>query len=169
MRRFTLVVGVVILVLAFALGVANAADKFAYIDLTRVFSEYSKTKDYDKVLGDKEQVYTNERDKKVEEIKQFQNKLNLLSDKEKEAKKTELENKVKALQDYDRQKQTDLRKEQDDKMKDILKDIEAAVKQYSEKQGYTMVFNDRVLVYQDKSLDITSQILDILNKGSKKP
>jgi Skp family chaperone for outer membrane proteins len=160
-------VGITIFVLGIVLSVASAADKFAYVDLTRVFSEYSKTKDYDKVLGDKEQAYTNERDKKVEEIKQFQNKLSLLSDKEKESKKTELENKVKALQEYDRQKQTDLRKEQDDKMKDILKDIEAAIKQYSEKQGYTMVFNDRVLVYEDKNLDITAQIIDILNKGKK--
>ena len=32
-------------------GVAQAADKFAYIDLSRTFSEYNKTKDYDKVLS----------------------------------------------------------------------------------------------------------------------
>ncbi len=156
----------VILSLTVLMGVAKAADKFAYVDLGRIFSEYSKTKDYDKVLGDKEQLYTTERDKKVADIKQLQDKYNLLSDKEKEAKKSELETKVKALQEFDRQKQTDLRKEQDEKMKEILKDIEAAIKQYSEKEGYTMVFNDRVLVYQVKNLDITNQIVSIVNKGA---
>ena len=50
--------------------------------------------------------------------------MNLLSDKEKETKKAELETKIKGLQEFDRQKQTDLRKEQDEKMKEILKDIE---------------------------------------------
>lgn len=53
-------------------------------------------------------------------------------------------------------------------MKEILKDIEETVKKYAEKEGYTFVFNDRVLVYQDKSYDITSKIIDILNKAYKK-
>jgi outer membrane protein len=145
-------------------GTAMAADKFAYVNLTKIFGEYSKTKDYDKVLGDKENIYNNERDKKVNEIKQLQEKFNLLSDKEKEAKKGDIEAKIKALQEYDRTKQTDLRKDQDEKMKDILKDIETAIKGYALKNGYTMVFNDRVLVYQDKSMDITEPIIKIINK-----
>jgi len=147
------------------MGSAQAADKLGYIDLSRTFTEYSKTKGYDKTLSDKEKTYTDERDKKVADLKAFQDKLNLLNDKEREAKKDELANKVKAFQDYDRQKQTELRKEQDERMKEILKDIEEAVKKYSEKEGYTFIFNDRVLVYQNKTLDITNQIIDILNKG----
>jgi len=146
------------------MGAANAADKFAYVDLSRIFSEYGKTKDYDKTLTEKENAYNSDREKKVNEVKQLQDKMNLLSDKEKESKKTELTGKIKSLQELDRQKQTDLRKEQDEKMKEILKDIEDAVKQYAAKENYTMVFNDRVLVYQDKSLDITDKVIDILNK-----
>ena len=157
-----------IFVLTFLLKAAQAADKFAYVDLSKIFSEYGKTKEYDKALSDKEAVYNSEREKKTSEVKQLQDKMNLLSDKEKDAKKQDLEAKIKALQDFDREKQTDLRKEQDEKMKVILKDIEEAIKQHSEKEGYTLVFNDRVLVYQAKSMDITDKIVDILNKGSKK-
>jgi len=149
-------------------GVAFAADKFGYVDLSRLFSEYGKTKDYDKALTEKQNVYEAERVKKVGDVKQFQEKLNLLSEKEKESKQADMQAKVKTLQEYDRQKQTDLRKEQDEKMKEILKDIEEAVKKYAEKEGYTMVFNDRVLVYQAKSLDITNKISSILNSGYKK-
>jgi Skp family chaperone for outer membrane proteins len=168
MRQTSVFVLGVILGLTLFIGVANAADKFAYVDLARIFSEYSKTKDYDKVLGDKQNAYETERDKMVNEIKQFQDKMNLMSDKEKEAKKADLENKIKNLQEFDRQKQTDLRKEQDEKMKELLKDINDVIKGYSEKEGYTMVFNDRVLVYQDKNLDITEKIIGLVNKGSKK-
>ena len=156
-----------ILNLVLFLGCAQAADKFGCIDLSRTFSEYGKTKGYDKTLSDKEKVYTDERDKKVAELKAIQDKLNLLNDKEREAKKGELETKMKTFQDYDRQKQEDLRKEQDEKMKEVLKDIEEAVKKYSEKEGYTMIFNDRVLVYQNKTMDITNQIIEALNKTSK--
>jgi len=168
MRKLAVILAGIFLGSTLLAGAAFAVDKFAYVDLSKIFSEYKKTKDYDKVLGDKEQVYTSERDKKVNDVKALQEKMNLLSDKEKAAKKTDLENKVKDLQEYDRLKQTDLRKEQDEKMKEILKDIEDAVKQCSAKDGYTFVFNDRVLVYQDKSLDITDKVLEILNKGAKK-
>jgi outer membrane protein len=145
-------------------GISYAADKFGYVDLTRVFGEFYKTKDYDKALGEKQSVYEAERQKMVDEVKSFQDKMKLLSDKEKESKQADLQNKIKNLQEYDRQKQTDLRKEQDEKMKELLKDINDAVKVYAEKEGYTMVFNDRVLVYQDKTLDITDQIVTIVNK-----
>ena len=118
-------------------GIAHAADKFAYVDLGRSFSEYNKTKDYDKVLGAKGDVYTSDMQKKESEVKSFKDKFDLLSDKEKEAKKSELDTKMKTLEDYSRQKQTDLRKEQDEKMKEILKDIEGTIKQYSEKEGYS--------------------------------
>ncbi len=168
MRKAGIFFWAIIFGLALSSAAASAAEKFAYVDLTKIFSEYTKTKDYDKVLGDKQNAYESERDKLVAEVKGFQDKLNLLSDKDKEAKKGELENKIKNLQEFDRQKQGDLRKEQDERMKELLKDINDAIKKFAEKEGYTMVFNDRVLVYQDKSLDITDKIVAIVNKGSKK-
>jgi len=166
MKKAAMVLGAGFLVSTILTGAAFAADKFGTVDLARTFSEYKKTKDYDKALGDREQVYTAERDKKVNELKQLQDKLNLLSEKEKEAKKNDLDTKVKDFQEFDRQKQTDLRKEQDEKMKELLKDIEDAVKQYSEKEGFTMVFNDRILVYQNKAMDITDKVIEILNKDT---
>lgn len=168
MRRTTWVFLGAVIGLILLVGTARAVEKFAYVDLSRIFSEYGKTKDYDKVLVEKESGYEAERNKKVDEVKQLQDKINLLSEKEKTAKKPELETKVKALQDFDRQRQTDLRKEQDEKMKELLKDIEEAVKQHAEKEGYSMVFNNRVLVYENKTMDITAKVIQILNKGYKK-
>lgn len=167
-RSSVFLLGLTLIILTATNGAFAAADKFAYVDLSRIFSEYGKTKEYDKVLADKEQAYNSERTKKINDIKQFQDKINLLSDKEKEAKKGDLENKIKNLQEFDRQQQTDLRKDQGDKMKELLKDIENAVKQYAEKEGYTMVFNDRVLIYQAKDMDITDKVVAILSKSYKK-
>ena len=169
MKRVGTGLWVAIFGLFFLVGIASAADKFAYVDLSRIFSEYNKTKDYDKTLEGRETTYQSERDKKVGEVKQLQEKMDLLGEKEKENKKLDFQTRVKTLQDFDRQQQTDLRKDQDEKMREILKDIEDAVKQYAEKEGYTLVFNDRVLVYQVKSLDITDKIIEIVNKGYKKP
>lgn len=168
MKQARVVLWAVIFGLMILVNIGFAADKFGYVDLSRIFSEYQKTKDYDKTLQGKTDAYESERQKKADEVKQLQDKINLLSDKEKEGKKPDLEAKIKAFQEYDRQKQTDLRKEQDEKMKEILKDIDDSIKKYSQAQGYTLVFNDRVLVYQDKALDISDKITADLNKGYKK-
>lgn len=168
MRKVTFAAMGLFLCTLFLTSGAFAAEKFAYVDLSRLFSEYGKTKEFDKVLNDKQNSYRSEIDKKTNEVKQYQDKLNLLSDKEKENKKGEFESKVKSLQDFERQKLTDLRKEQDERMKEIFKDIEDAVKEYAQKEGYTLVFNDRVFVYQSKNMDITDKVIVILNKNYKK-
>jgi len=168
MKRTTVSLLLFMFVFSFLAGVAQAADKFAYIELRRIFDEYSKTKDYDKVLEQKESAYSGERDKKVNEIKQIQDKIGLLSDKEKNAKSGDLQAKIKVLQETDRQKLADLRKESNEKRVEIMKDIEAAIKAYSEKEGYTVVFNEVGVLYNVKSLDITDKVLDVLNKGYKR-
>ncbi len=164
MKKLVLVVAAALLGMFVVTGSVYAQDKLAYIDLSRAFSEYNKTKDYDKKLTEKENSYVSERDKKVGEFNTLRDKFALLSDKDKEAKKGELESKAKVLKDFVTQKEEDLRKEQEEKMKEILKDIQEAVKSYSEKSGITIVFNDRVLVYQNKSMDITDNVIAILNK-----
>ena len=155
-----------ILGVAFFIAQAQAADKLGYVDLSKLFDAYNKTKEYDKILEEKQKAYEGEREKKVNEVKQIQDKLNLLTDKEKEAKKADLEQKIQELQGFDRDKTQDLRKERDKKMQDILKDIENAIAEYAKKEGFTLVFNDRVLVYQDKALDITGNVAKILQNYS---
>ncbi|MDD5043970.1 MAG: OmpH family outer membrane protein [Candidatus Omnitrophica bacterium] len=166
MKRVLLVLAIALL-LALPAKMCMAADKVGHVNLTKLFDEYGKTKEYDAILTGKEKAYESEREKKVNDIKQIQEKYNLLSDKEKAAKKTELENKVKALQEFDNQKQTELLKDRDERVKEILKDIENAVKQYSLSQGYTLILNDRILVYQTADSDITEQVLKILRGGYK--
>ena len=167
MKRFAGIVLGGLLGLFLLSGVAFAADKFAYVDLSKTFSEYSKTKDYDKTLTEKEKVYTAERDKKANDLKQLRDKISLLTDKEKESKAADFQTKVKAFQDFVSQREGDLRKEQDERMREIMKDIQESVKKISEKEGYTLVFNDRVLVYSDKSYDITDKVIAALNNPKK--
>jgi Skp family chaperone for outer membrane proteins len=164
MRKLTVFLVVLLVGIFLTSGVVFAADKLACIDLSRAFSEYNKTKDYDKKLTDKEKAFVAERDKKVNEFNAFRDKFTLLSDKEKEAKKAEFESKAKVLKDFLTQKEEELRKEQEEKMKEILNDIQDAVKAHAEKSGVTLVFNDRVLVYQAKVMDITDSVIEILNK-----
>lgn len=148
-------------------GSAQAAEKLGYVSIEKVGDAYLKAKDYMKVLEDKEATYSGEIDKKRNEVKQFQDKMNMLSEKEKEAKSGELETKIKALQELAKQKQSDLRKEQLDKTIELSKDIKEAITKLAEKEGFTIIFDAAALAYQPKGMDVTDQVIDILNKGYK--
>ena len=63
----------------------------------------------------------------------------------------------------------DLRKDRDEKLKEILQDIEKVVQSYAQKNGYDFVLNDRVLLYGAASADITQDIVELLNSGYKQP
>lgn len=169
MKKAAVVLWGFVFVLTFSVGLALAAEKFAYVDVLRIASEYNKAKEYNKSIEGKATTYEAEIDKKAAEIKQLQEKMNLLSDKEKEAKKTEIETKFKGLQDFKRQKEIDLRKEDFENTKEVVQDIKTAIKQSAEKDGYTLVFDDRALVYQaSKDMDITDKVIGSLNKNYTK-
>lgn len=167
MKKRLAVILVVLLGIVF-LNSALAAEKMGTVDVGKLFDEYQKTKEYDKGLEQKADAYEKDRDAKISEIKQMQDKLGLLADAEKEKKQKELEDKIKSAREFTLTKESELKKERDDRLKEVLKDIEAAVKLYAEKEGYAMIFNDRVFVYYNKANDITDKVLAALQENYKK-
>ena len=141
--------------------------KMATIDLSRAFDEYEKTKQSDKVLEGKGNEKKAERDKKVTEIKKLKGEMDLLSDEGKQEKQAMIDQKVKELQQFDREVRDGLRGERDQMVREILKDIDQVIQEYGNEQGYTIILNDRVLLYKDKNLDLTEEIIKRLNKGKE--
>ena len=164
MKTFKLVLcAVFILALSSSNAFSQAAVKLAYVDLSKLFDEYYKTKDYDKVLEAKSKTYESERNAKIEKIRDSQGKLAALADDKKATVEQEVEKLKTDLIEYDRQKKTELNKERNDKIREILLEIEKVVSGYAEKEGYTMILNDRVLIYGNQTLDQTEPILKLLN------
>ena len=145
-----------------------AADKIGYVDLSRVFDEYLKTKDFDKSLEAKGAQKQVERDRLVNEVKKLRDESELLSAKAKEEKQAVIDDKIKALQDFDRITRDALRKERDVMVRDILKEIEVVIQDFGKAQGYGYIFNDRVLVYKSEGNDLTSQVIKVLNDNYAK-
>ena len=142
--------------------------KVGYVDLSKVFDEYGKTKEYDAVLEKKHTEYEDARNKKLDKIREAQGKLALLKEDEK-AKLQESIDKDKAdLLEFDRQQQTDLKKQRDEKVREILLEIEKIVHDFAEKEKYALILNDRVLIYGDKTMDLTEKVLKLLNDTTKK-
>lgn len=165
MKKSAVVLGVVLGLgfLALSQAVHAAADKIGYVDLARVFDDYLKTKDFDKSLESKGAAKQAERDKMVNEVKKLRDEAELLSAKAKDDKQVQIDEKIKALQDFDRTTRDALKKERDVMVRDILKEIETVIQNYGKSQGYGFVFNDRVLVYKTESSDLTAPVIKALN------
>lgn len=143
----------------------------ATINLNLLFGEYQKTKDYDKKLEAEQKVKESARAKKIDEVKALQQKQALTNEKDKEKIQNQIDEKMASLQEFDRAANTDLRKLFDELRIEILKDIEKAIREYSQKEGFSIIFNDRYLLYSDEQLDLTRDLIKILNDkypGAKK-
>lgn len=147
---------------------AAKADKIGYVDLSRLFDEYHRTKEYDKVLEAKHSEYEKQSKEKIEKIRESQGKLALLKEDKKISLGEEIESMKAELLEYDRQKKTDLTKNRNEKIREILLEIEKVVSDFAEKKGYAVILNDRVLIYGNPSDDLTDQILKNLNLNKSK-
>ncbi len=140
-----------------------AAGKTAFVDVAKVFDTYQKTKDNDQVLQATGKKKEEERETLVKEIRQMKDELVLLADDAKAKKQEELNNKVRALEEFDRATRQALGEQRNQVLREIFKDIDDTVKRYGERKGLEFVFNERALLYGAPKFDITQDIITELN------
>ena len=80
----------------------------------------------------------------------------------------DIEKQKDAVIAFDKEKRTELAKRRDDKVKEILTEIQGVVSNIAKQGSYTYVLNDRVMVYGDPQFDITEQVSKTLNDSYKK-
>jgi len=145
-------------------GSANAAgDKLAYMDLGKIFDDYNKTKDLDKQLEAKTSAKQAERDKLVSEIKKMKDDLDMSADKDKAKKQAAVEEKLKKLQDFDKNSREVLRKDRDDMARSVLKEIKDTIDEIGKKEGYKFIFDSRAILFGNDADNLTDRVLKILN------
>ena len=139
-------------------------EKFAYVDIAKVYDNYQMTKDNDRTLQEAGRKKEEERDALVHEIRQLKDEITLLNDSAKAEKQKEIEKKIGTLQDYDQDAKMELGDQRRTIVQDIFKNIDEAVNRYGERKGIDLIFNDKSLLYQNPKYDITEDVLQELNK-----
>ena len=143
---------------------AQEAQKIAFISLSKAFDSYEKTKVVDKELERSGEKKNKERDKLVQKINGLRDEVQLMAKNKREGKERELGDLMRQLQDFDREARVELRRARDDKVKEIFKEMNAVISDYGKKHGYDIIFDDRVLLYASDKIDITKDVIKILNK-----
>lgn len=142
--------------------------KIGYVDIFEVFNEYDKTKDYDKKLEKKKEKVEKDLNVKKEAIKKLQNKLSVVKKEDREKEEEKLNKEIQGYREAERKAMTDIKKERDKKMKNIIEDINKIIRDYAKKNGFSLIVNENAVLYGEKVMDITSEVLRISNQKYKK-
>ena len=142
---------------------AKDVSKVAYIDLAKIFDQYSKTRNSDKDLEEEWEGKKGEIEKMKEEIIKLKDELALLSESAKEKKQENIDRKIRELQDFTKEAKDELTSERNEMVRMILSDIDSVIVEYGKTNSYDLILNERILLYHDDTLDLTDEIIKILN------
>ncbi|MFC1808801.1 OmpH family outer membrane protein [Candidatus Omnitrophota bacterium] len=145
-----------------------AGDKVAYVNVDKLFDDYKKTLDLNEKLDGEIAQRQEEREGMVEAVRRMKDELVLLADENKREKQTEIDEKIRELQQYDEKTREALSEKRNEYMREILVELDEEVKKYGAKMGYDFIYNGRLLLYQKDKYDITDKILSQINDAYKK-
>jgi len=140
------------------------AMKLGYINMRKVFFEYKKTKDSNKVLEKEDEMAKKEIEAKAQEIRKLRDEFDLLSEEAKEKREPELRQRLKELDEFRKSKIEAFIRKKDEMFKEIKDDIMSVAERYAKKNGYDVLFDEAILVYSPEKYDITEDIIKELNK-----
>lgn len=174
-RNWSMLIQIIGLVVVFclsprppALGFASLAWadedlKIGYVSIAKLFDEYERTKRSESVLERKGKQKETELDKRLADLKKLRDGLELLSDEARQARGREINAKADELRRVGIYTQQDLMRERDEVAKRILEQIQKEVDNYAQKHGYSLILDERLLLYGQKVYDVTDEILKSLN------
>lgn len=141
-------------------SLCQAADlKIGYISLGRIFQEYKKVNDSNKQLD----VVKKELKQMIKEIQTLGKNFDQLNEKgQQERSKLIKDKEAKIFRRRD-----ELRKDEDRILREILKDIEQASGEIRKKGKWNYILDDRLIIDGPEDMDLTDQILKLLNKRYK--
>lgn len=138
--------------------------KLGYVDLRKAFYEYEKSKTFDAQLNEVTTKKNDERNKMVEEITKMRDKAALLNDNQKAEAAKQLDAKIGALNEFDRQTRQELLNKKNDMFREIIDDIQKVVEELGKQGGYDYVLDSRNIMFAKPDFDLTAQVLEKLNK-----
>ena len=170
MKKGIIFLGMWIVVLLMPLGLLAQDLKWGYVDVMTAMRQVEKGK---KAFEELQQMKS-KRQKELEqeekdlrtEGEELKAQKTVLSDDAFARKNREFARKQLALQQKLETYEMELMKAQDEKAKDILKDMEVIIKEIAEKRGYEIIFekSGSKLLYANIQNDLTKEVINIYDQ-----
>lgn len=143
-----------------------AGGRIGYVDIERVFEKYQKTIDLNARLQEDRTGKIAERRAMVEGINKLKDEADLLRDEAKKKKEAAVDEKVKALYQFEEKVKREAMQKQARLQEEILGEMRAALAEIGKNEGYDMILavTGDDIGYRSEKLDVTGQVTKVLNK-----
>jgi outer membrane protein len=158
-----------VLIICFAITTTTFAQRYAYVNTDYILKNMPDFTEAQKKIDKMSEEWKAEVEKKQKEIddayRAFQNEQYLMTEDQKKAKILEIENKEKALKDYQKQKfgyEGELFQKRQELIKPIQDKVYDAIEKLAKERGYDFVFdkaNSTTILYADTKNDRSDDIL----------
>lgn len=146
--------------------------KIGYIDIARVFDQYEATDIATAELRKDIEDKRKDVEKRTEDINLLKQKLEtqgmVIKKEEKTRIEEEVEDKIRELKAITERLNRELRQREQKFVRDILEEIQEVVKVYGKDNGYDLILDKREVLYGPEGMDVTSEIVKIINKRLEK-
>lgn len=146
------------------------SEKTGYVESDRLLIEYNKTSTAAKEIEKSTELLRNRFDTLQVELENLQKKftkdLGSFSESERQYKEQEINRKQADVQRYYQNMSEEIRKQDAEVTRKLLKEISEVVKSYGEKHGYDYIYGATTsgnIVYAKPTKDLTDDIIKILN------
>ncbi|MGW8271842.1 MAG: OmpH family outer membrane protein [Thermodesulfovibrionales bacterium] len=171
-KAFVVVVAFVLLTSAAAM--AQEGLKIGYVNMRKALNECVAGKgakdNLEKTIKDR-QALLDEEKKKLEGLQEdFEKKAALLSDKAKQEKQKEFQEKVQAYQKMVADAQKELNEKEAAATKSIIEGLRSVIAEFAAKEGYTLVFEETEIsvLYAKEGLDLTDRVIKLYDEKAAK-
>jgi outer membrane protein len=161
-----------LLVLAFAVVLASCNQtKVAYVDVEVLMKDYEGTKALETKMKEKQEAKAKELDSLTApfqaKVQNYYQAAQSMSPQKRAETESALQQEQQFLQAQQQQASQELQKETQESYEVITKVVDSLVGNYAKSNGYNMIFGTSgkgTVMYGDENLDITKQVLEMLNK-----
>ncbi|MBI9040854.1 OmpH family outer membrane protein [Lutibacter sp.] len=165
-----------LLVIAFAVVLASCNQtKVAYVDVEVLMKDYEGTKSLESKMKEKQEAKAKELDSLTApfqaKVQNYYKAAQTMSPQKRAEAEGALQQEQQFLQAQQQQASQELQKETQESYEAITKVVDSLVGTYAKSNGYNMIFGTSgkgTVMYGDEKLDITKQVLEVLNKEYSK-
>ncbi|NLP59070.1 OmpH family outer membrane protein [Lutibacter sp. B1] len=165
-----------LVIVVFAILLASCTQtKIAYIDVEVIMKDYKATKALEDKLKAKQEIMAKELDSlqgpfQLKVQKYYQEAQRMSAQKRAETEQA-LQQEQQFLQGKQQQASQELQKENQENSEAITKKVDSFVAEYAKTKGYKLILGTSgkgTVMYGDETLNVTKDILDILNEDFSK-
>jgi Skp family chaperone for outer membrane proteins len=148
--------------------VMNGGLKIGFVDFEKVFNEYKRTREENQKLQRAKEEKEKSAQSLIDEINKMKTEAEILSEDAKVKTENEIKEKLRHLRDFTEDSKKELLDERNVIFKKITDEIRSIIEIKGKEGNFSLIMDDKALFYKESALDLTEEVIIILNDDAKK-